>query len=161
MAQTRSYDYALPANLADAARTMTGLEFFHHMMEQGARPPMAATLNFQLTEVGEGWTKWTGTPGVWAMNPIGSVHGGFAATVLDSALACAIHTTLKVGEVYTTVDLNLKLVRPLKPEHEITAESRIVHRGSRIATSDAQLFDHRGKLAATGTTSCLIMRIAS
>lgn len=158
MIATRTYEYRSPEMIVAAARQMDGLSFLQTFIDKGWIPPMAETLNFRMVEVKEGWTRWTGKPGAWAMNPIGSVHGGFAATVLDSALACAVHSTLAKGERYTTVDLNVKLVRPLVADQEISAESRIAYRGGRVATADAQLFDHRGKLAAQGTTSCLIMR---
>lgn len=154
----RHYAYE---NLADLLSGLTGresgLEMLQAMIASGRRVPIADTLDFTLVAAEEGLTRWTGCPGHWAMNPIGSVHGGFAATVLDSAMACAVHSTLVPGERYTTLDLSLTYVRALKPDQPITAEGRLIHRGRSVATAEGKLFDHRGKLAAHGTTSCVIL----
>lgn len=155
----RRYDWHDPTPLAERALSTDGLTFLQAMIAEGQRPPMAATLDFDLVEVGEGWTRWQGRPGAWAMNPIGGVHGGYAATVLDSALACAVHSTLAQGEVYTTLEIKISMVRAIKPDAGgITAKSSVVYRGRRTATAEGQLFNQDGKLAAHGTTTCLIFQ---
>ncbi len=95
-------------------------------------------------------------------NPAGTVHGGIAATLLDSAMSCAVHSTLKAGERYTTVDLHLHFTRPILPDHgHIVALGDVVHRGSRVATAEGRLVDADGKLLAHGTTTCLVMPAVS
>lgn len=121
---------------------------------------MARTLNFWLTAVEEGRIVFTGAPTTDHLNPLGTIHGGWAATIMDSALACAVMTTLKPGEGYTTVEFKLNLTRPILPEMgEIACEGRVVHRGRTIATSEAYLRDSAGKLLAHGTETCAIFPI--
>ncbi|WP_455272176.1 PaaI family thioesterase [Rhizobium herbae] len=123
-------------------------------------PPMAATLKFGLTEVEEGRVVFAGLPSVEHLNPLGTVHGGWAATIMDSALGCAVMTTLKPGEAYTTVEFKVNLVRPLLPGMgEVFCEGKIVHRGRTLATSEAWLKDKNGKLLAHGTETCAIFPI--
>jgi len=120
-------------------------------------PPIARTLGFLLAEVGEGRAVFKGVPAEDYMNPLGTVHGGWAATLLDSALGCAVHATMKPGEAYTTVEFKVNLVRPIMPETgEVTCEGVVVHRGRTIATSEATLKDANGKLLAHGTETCAI-----
>ncbi|NVD38285.1 PaaI family thioesterase [Ensifer sp. HO-A22] len=123
-------------------------------------PPMSATLKFGLTEVEEGRVVFKGLPTDEHLNPLGTVHGGWTATVMDSALGCAVFTTLKPGEGYTTVEFKVNLVRPLLPGMgEVFCEGKIVHRGRTIATSEAWLRDAGGKLLAHGTETCAIFPI--
>ncbi|MEM5472129.1 PaaI family thioesterase [Hoeflea sp. AS60] len=122
---------------------------------------MARTLNFWLTKVEEGLIVFTGTPSVDHLNPLGTIHGGWAATIMDSALACAVMTTIAPGEGYTTVEFKLNLTRPILPDMgELACEGRILHRGKTIATSEAYLRDSSGKLLAHGTETCAIFPIA-
>ncbi|WP_412049452.1 PaaI family thioesterase [Hoeflea sp. Naph1] len=122
---------------------------------------MAKTLNFWLTKVEEGLIVFTGSPTEEHLNPLGTIHGGWAATVLDSSLACAVMTTLEPGEGYTTVEFKLNLTRPILPGMgELACEGRLVHRGKTIATSEAYLRDSSGKLLAHGTETCAIFPIA-
>ncbi len=121
------------------------------------QPPIAALMDFRLTKVESGSVVFEGTPGTQHYNPIGSVHGGFAATVLDSVMACSVHSTLPAGIGYTTVELKVNFVRAITLETgEVRAESRVIHQGSRIATAEGQLHGADGKLLAHGTTTCLI-----
>ncbi|WP_322988957.1 PaaI family thioesterase [Hoeflea sp.] len=122
---------------------------------------MAKTLNFWLTKVEEGLIVFTGSPTEEHLNPLGTIHGGWAATVLDSSLACAVMTTLEPGEGYTTVEFKLNLTRPILPGMgDLACEGRLVHRGKTIATSEAYLRDSSGKLLAHGTETCAIFPIA-
>lgn len=123
-------------------------------------PPMAATLKFGLSEVEEGRVVFRGLPSVEHLNPLGTVHGGWAATIMDSALGCAVMTTLKPGEAYATVEFKVNLVRPLLPGMgEVFCEGKIVHRGRTLATSEAWLKDKNGKLLAHGTETSAIFPI--
>jgi uncharacterized protein (TIGR00369 family) len=121
------------------------------------QPPMTATLGFRLTDAEHGRAVFTGEPRYEYYNPLGSVHAGFAATLLDSALGCAVHSTLAKGETYVTAEFKLNLVRPLtKDTGTVTAEGRIVHRGRTLGTSEGYLRDVAGKLYAHATTTCII-----
>ncbi|WP_313195821.1 PaaI family thioesterase [Shinella zoogloeoides] len=123
-------------------------------------PPMARTLAFSMTEVEEGRVVFAGLPSVDHLNPLGTVHGGWTATVMDSALGCAVFSTVRPGEAYTTIEFKLNLVRPVLPGMgEVFCEGRIVHRGRTIATSEAWLRDGKGKLLAHGTETCAIFPI--
>ena len=123
-------------------------------------PPMAETLKFTLTEVEEGRVVFAGLPDASHLNPLGTVHGGWTATVMDSALGCAVFSVVKPGEAYTTIEFKVNLVRPVLPGMgEVFCEGRIVHRGRTIATSEAWLRDGKGKLLAHGTETCAIFPI--
>ena len=121
------------------------------------QPPMCATLGFHLVEVSDGYARFDGEPEFRHYNPIGTVHGGFAATLLDSALGCAIFSTLAKGEAWTTLELKLNFVRPItKNTGTVRAEGRIVHRGRTVATADGTVKDKAGELYAHASTTCMI-----
>jgi uncharacterized protein (TIGR00369 family) len=121
------------------------------------QPPISQTLGFLLIEAETGRAAFEGLPEYRHYNPIGSVHGGFAATLLDSALGCAIFSTLRKGDVWTTLELKLNFVRPItKDTGPVRAEGRIIHRGRTVATSEGDLKDGAGKLYAHATTTCMI-----
>ena len=139
---------------------MSGLEVLEAIV-RGELPgaPIAETLGFGDLTVGAGWARFGMTPGERHYNPIGSVHGGVAATLLDSAMGCAVHTTLEAGVRYTTVDLAVTYVRPLTASTgPIRCEGRVIHTGSRVATAEGRITDADGRLYAHGTTTCLILR---
>ncbi len=156
---TRTYDYDDRPFDPAKALSMSGLEFMQMLMRgEGPKPPIAETLDFNLVEVDKGRAVFEGTPGKFAYNPIGSVHGGWYATVLDSALGCAIHTSLPAGKIYTTVDLNVTFLRALTDRTGLVrCEAKVIHSGGSIATAEGRITDKDGKLYATGTTTCLIM----
>jgi uncharacterized protein (TIGR00369 family) len=142
----------------DAILARGGLAFLSEMVD-GRLPqaPMCATLGFRLTEVSEGYAAFEGVPEFRHYNPIGTVHGGFAATLLDSALGCAIFSTMAKGEAWTTLELKLNLVRPLsKDTGPVRAEGRIIHRGRTVATSEGSVKDRDGRLYAHATTTCMV-----
>jgi uncharacterized protein (TIGR00369 family) len=143
---------------ADEIAGRTGLQFLTDMANGVLpQPPMCATLGFRLVEVADGYARFDGEPEFRHYNPIGTVHGGFAATLLDSALGCAIFTTLAKGEAWTTLELKLNMVRPItKDTGTVRAEGRIVHRGRTVATSDGTVKDRAGKLYAHASTTCMI-----
>src|ERR1700749_3094994 len=105
-ARTRTITWKAP--LIDIAKiaSMSGLEYMKHLIDSTLPPPISKLMNFKLSKIGPGMAVFNGTPAEYHYNPIGVVHGGFAATLLDSALGCAVHTTLKPGFAYTTVELN-------------------------------------------------------
>jgi uncharacterized protein (TIGR00369 family) len=120
-------------------------------------PPISEVLGFHLIEVEQGRAVFEGLPEYRHYNPIGTVHGGFAATLLDSALGCAIFSTIVKGEAWTTLELKFNLVRPItKDTGPVRAEGRIVHRGRTMATAQGDLKDRAGKLYAHATTTCMI-----
>jgi uncharacterized protein (TIGR00369 family) len=125
----------------------------------GELPPatIAATLDFLLIEVGPGRAVFQGAPGPTHLNPMGTVHGGWFATLLDSALGCAVHTTMPVGRGYATAELSIKLVRALTPQvRRVRAEGEVVHSGRQMSTAQARLVGPDGKLYAHATTTCLV-----
>ncbi len=136
----------------------TGLELLQRVVEQKyPAASISATMNFGLVEVAEGRAVFRGLPGDRHLNPLGTVHGGWAATIMDSALACAVHTVLARGEGYTTVEFKVNLVRPITPQTgEVVCEGNVVQRGRSLAVSEARLKDKDGKLLAFGTETCSI-----
>jgi uncharacterized protein (TIGR00369 family) len=139
-------------------KSYDGLGFLQAIIN-GTLPqaPIAELLGFHLAEVENGRAVFEGQPEFRHYNPIGTVHGGLAATLLDSALGCAVFSTLHKGDTWTTLELKLNFVRPLtKDTGPVRAEGRIVHRGRTVATSEGDLKDRAGKLYAHATTTCMI-----
>jgi uncharacterized protein (TIGR00369 family) len=122
-------------------------------------PPIAELMGFRGVEVELGRAVFEFEPGPQHYNPIGSVHGGVAMTLLDSAMGCAIHSTLEAGVRYTTLEVKTNFVRPISGETGlIRCEGVVLHAGARVATAEGRLTDSAGKLLAHGTTTCLIIR---
>lgn len=145
---------------AETSKTMTGLDYLR-AIESGdiPPPPIARLLGFRLTRVDLGQAVFELEPGEHHYNPIGMVHGGVASTVLDSAMGCAVHSTLPAGTGYSTVELKINFIRPLSTDTgKVLCEARVIHSGGRIATAEGKLADKNGKLYAHGTTTCLIFR---
>jgi uncharacterized protein (TIGR00369 family) len=142
-------------------RSRSGLEFLRDIASGVLPlPPIGKALNFFLLEADEGRVVFQGTPTFDFYNPIGTIHGGWAATLLDSCMACAVQTTLKKGQGYTTAEFKLNLVRPLTAQTgPVRAEGKIIHAGRQVATSEGRLFGPDGKLYAHGTTTCMIFQI--
>jgi uncharacterized protein (TIGR00369 family) len=145
-------------NLADQiAPGVSGLEQLQAMIAAGGRPPMGDTLEFSLTEAGDGWATFEGLPGRHAYNPIGTVHGGYAATLLDSACGCAVHSKLSAKQGYTTLELKVSYHRALTDKTgPVRAEGRVVTFGRRAAFAEATLKDSSGRIYATATSSLLL-----
>lgn len=136
----------------------TGLQQMQAMLEGLApRPPISETLDFMLISVADGEAVFQGRPQFKHYNPLGSVHGGWFATLLDSALGCSVHTTLPVGRGYTTLEFKVNLVRALNDKVPLVrAIGRVVHRGRQVTTAEATLLGHDGKLYAHASTTCLL-----
>ena len=146
--------------LAERARGSAGADFLRSIRDGELPPaPISELLGFQLVEVDDGRAVFAAVPGEQHYNPIGVVHAGLAATMLDSAMGVAVHSTLPLGNGYTTLETKFNLVRPITGETgEIFAEGTLIHRGSRIATADGRVTRASdGKLLAHGTSTCLIL----
>ena len=136
-----------------------GLEFLQSIVDGKAlMPPMAQTIPMAIISVAPGSVFFTATAGQQHLNPLGGVHGGFAATVLDSVTGCAVHSLLESGVAYATVDLNVKMVRPVLPDRELTAIGKVIHMSGRLAVSEGRLQDGDGKILAHATATCMILR---
>ena len=143
---------------AETAAAMTGLELLKEMIAgRLPGPPILETLDFTLTEVEQGRAVFEGVPQFKHYNPLGTVHGGYTATLLDSCMGCAVHTTLPKGVGYTTLEFKVSLIRPLtKDTGLVRAEGKVLNAGRRAATAEGRLTDASGKLLAHATTTCLV-----
>jgi uncharacterized protein (TIGR00369 family) len=158
--RTREITWQDPVASAALGAGKPGLEYVR-AIQQGEipPPPIAVVMNFSIAELEEGKAVFIGEPGEEHYNPIGVVHGGYASTLLDSALGCAVHTTCPAGVGYTSQTLEVKYLRPItRDTGAVRAEAHVVHRGRKSATSEARLTSlSTGKLLATGTSTCLIL----
>ncbi len=137
---------------------LTGLEQLRALMASGRRPGIADSLDFNLTEVDTGFAVFEGTPGQHAYNPIGMVHGGYAATLLDSACGCAVHSNLKAMQSYTTLELKVAYHKALTNQTgALRAEGRVLTMGRRVAFAEAKLIDATGRLYASATSTLLVI----
>ncbi len=158
--RTRTVSWEDPRPLAQAGHGVSGLEFLQRIVNGDLPPPpLARLLNFDLVELGEGNAVFAVDPAEYHYNPIGVVHGGLAATLLDSAMGCAVHSTLPAGAGYTTLEIKVNFIRAMTAETgRVRCEARTVHVGGRTATAEGRIVDGAGKLYAHGTTTCLILR---
>ena len=142
----------------ETAMSLGGLEMLKGIINgTQPHPPISELLGFHLVEVEHGRAVFESVPEFRHYNPIGTVHGGIAATLLDSALGCAVFSTLQKGEGWTTLELKVNFVRPItKDTGPMRAEGRLIHRGRSVATSEGDLKDRAGKLYAHATTTCMI-----
>jgi uncharacterized protein (TIGR00369 family) len=149
-----------PMATAAAAADVDGLSFIR-MLAAGDVPPapIATTLGFAVESVEQGRVVFGMQPAEFHFNPIGSVHGGVYATLLDSAMGCAVHSTLPVGGRYTSLDISVKFLRPLHIDSgPVRCEGVVVHRGGRTALAEARLLDGAERLCAHATSTCLLFR---
>jgi len=142
----------------DQVAGLTGIEVFQKMLAGELPPtPIAQTLDFLLVEVEPGRAVFQGKPGLAHYNPLGTVHGGWICTLLDSALGCALHAALPAGSNYTTAELKVNMVRPLTHKVPLVrAEAWVVHQGRRMGTTEARLYGPDGKLYAHGSSTLFI-----
>ena len=153
-----------PLASAGAGLSMSGIEYMHAVMAgEIPRPPIAWLLGLSVVEVEEGRAVFAAEPGEQHYNPIGVVHGGLAATLLDSAMGCAVHTTLAAGWSYGSLDLSTRFTRPITADTgRILCEGKVVHRGARTATTEGRLWaEGSGKLLAHGSGSALLLPVVS
>lgn len=159
LTRSRTLEWVDPVETAAAGAEMAGLDYLHAVIAgELGRPPISITMNMAPIELEEGRCVFAGQPGEEHYNPIGVVHGGYAATILDSALGCAVHTTLPAGVGYTSLGLEVKYVRPItRDTGRVLAEGVVLHRGRRQATAEARLTaEDTGKLLASGTSTLMI-----
>ena len=158
--RTLTVSWEDPRALAEAGRGLSGLEYLRKIVAgELPRPPFSALLNFGLVELSEGHAVFAVEPAEYHYNPIGVVHGGLAATLLDSAMGCAVHSMLPAGAGYTTLEVKVNFVRALTAESgRVRCEAKLIHLGGRTATAEGRIVDEAGKLYAHGTTTCLIFR---
>ncbi len=149
-----------PRELAARGRELSGLEYVNAIFAGELPPPPIATLiGFRGVEAEPGRAVFEIVPGDEHYNPIGSVHGGIALTLLDSAMGCAVHTLLDAGVGYATLEVKANFVRPITADTGVVrCEGTVLHAGARVATADGRVVDGAGKLLAHGTTTCLILR---
>lgn len=152
-----------PADLPgkDQLLSMSGLEFMQAMQAgRISRPPISGLMNYTLDAVEPGRIVFRGTPEFQHTNPMGGVHGGWYGTLLDSCMACAVMTMVPQGSVYTTLEYKVNLVRAVPLGTEILATGVVDHAGRSTGVATGQITDARtGKLYATGSTTCLIMKM--
>ena len=135
-----------------------GLAALKAMMAGDTRAPIGDLLDFTLAEAGDGWVAFTATPTRRVYNPIGTVHGGYAATLLDSACGCAVHSRLAAGQSYTTLELKVSYLKAITDSTgPMRCEGRVVSIGRRAAFAEATLKDANGRLYATATSTLLVM----
>lgn len=161
--RTRTTTWQDPHIGAQAGAGMAGLDYLRAMIAgKLPQPPFANIVGFALVEAEEGRAVFEIEPMEFHYNPSGAVHGGVACTLLDSAMGCAVHTTLPAGVGYTTVELKVNLVKGITARTgQLRAEGRIIHRGNRVATAEGYLRGADGRLYAHATTTCMILPHAS
>jgi uncharacterized protein (TIGR00369 family) len=155
----RTITWEDPLAATARSRGLSGLEYMRAIASgEIPPPPIAVLLGFELVEVEEGRAVFAVTPQEFHYNPIGVVHGGLAATLLDSAMGCAVHSTLPAGTAYTTLEVKVNFARAItRDTGHVLCEGKLIHRGRTVATADGRVFaEDTGKLLAHGTTTCLL-----
>ena len=137
---------------------LSGIEQLRAIMASGMSAGIGTTMEFRLTVIEDGFVVFEGTPGLHVYNPIGMVHGGYAATLLDSACGCAVHTKLSAAQAYTTLELKVSYLKAMTANTgPVRAEGKVIQMGRRAAFSEGRLVDAAGTLYATATSSLLVM----
>lgn len=158
LSRSRLIEWQDPQLTAVKATQMNGLDFFRAWQTgEVPAPPIGVLLNFGLKEVADGRIVFTMLPEEYHFNPIGAVHGGVIATILDSAMSCAVHTKLPVGGGYTTLEIKVNYIRPITTQTgQLDCVGEVIHLGRRTATAGGKLVDAAGKLYAHGTATCIV-----
>ena len=161
-ARTRTYTWADPSATFSALASSSGMEILAAMANgELPPPPVMATIGIEAVEFSEGRVQFALDPHEMHYNPLGSVHGGVIATLLDSAAGCAVHSVLPAGTGYTSLDLSTKFLRPVNSATgRITVTGTVISRGSRTALAEARLTDGDGRLLAHATSTCLLFPVA-
>ncbi|MFC8292590.1 PaaI family thioesterase [Streptomyces sp. NPDC057242] len=161
MGRTRTVEWEDPAASARAAGTMAGLDFLREIAAgRLPGPPIASLLGFALEEVGDGRVVFSFEPAEEHYNPIGSVHGGVYATLLDSAAGCAVHSTLPRGTAYTSLDLSTRFLRPVTiATGKVRAVGTVLTRGRRTSLAEAGLYDAEDRLLGHATSTCMLFPV--
>jgi uncharacterized protein (TIGR00369 family) len=145
----------------ETLKSVRGIDLLQGMIDgRYPSPPIAELMDFGLSELEPGRAVFTGRPGKQHYNPSGTVHGGFAATLLDSAMGCAVHTLVPKGQGFTTLEIKVNYVRPMFDNTgEVRCEAAVINMGKTVATADGKIVDGKGRLIAHGTTTCLMFEI--
>jgi uncharacterized protein (TIGR00369 family) len=156
----RTFSWEDPANLWDEAAALSGVERLQLVVDgKLPGPPMAKLMDIRIVEVGNGRAVFAGTPSEFHYNPIGVVHGGYGATLLDSAMGCAVHSTLKAGDFYTTLEFKINFLRALtSTTGPVRGIATVIHAGRSTALAEGRIEDAAGRIYAHATTTCLIRR---
>jgi len=157
--RTRTYAWEDPLAFLEEVSGLSGLEVMRRMAAgELPQPPIAETLGFRLVEAEPGRAVFEGDPAEYHYNPIGTVHAGFASTLLDSAMGCALVTTLPPGTPWTTLELKANFTRAITAETgRVRCIGRVLHPGRRVVLAEARLEDAEGKLLAHGTSTILML----
>lgn len=158
--RTRTISWEDPVEAFSRGSELSGIDYLYAIRDgELPPPPIAALMGFAPVEVEEGRVVFAVEPAEYHYNPIGLVHGGLAATLLDSAMGCAVQTLLPAGVGYTTLEVKVNYVRPMtRDTGRVLAEATVLHRGSRVATAEGRVFaEDTGKLLAHGTTTCMVL----
>jgi uncharacterized protein (TIGR00369 family) len=158
--RTRTISWEDPTEAVYTGKTISGIAYLRALQSgELPPPPIAVLMGMWIAEVSEGRVVFAAEPTEYHYNPLGTVHGGVMATLLDSALGCAVQSMLPAGTSYTTLELKVNYLRPITTKTgTVYAEGKIIHLGGRIATAEGRLTDADGKLYAHGTTTCIILR---
>lgn len=143
--------------LQESQGKLSGLAQLQALIATGRRPPIADTLDFNLVEIDTGRAVFAATPGPHAYNPLGTIHGGYAATLLDSACGCAVHSTLSATQGYTTVELKVAYHKAMTADTgPIRAEAKVITVGKRVAFTEGRIVDAAGTIYASATSTLLV-----
>ncbi|HEX9131873.1 MAG TPA: PaaI family thioesterase [Ktedonobacteraceae bacterium] len=161
--RTRTISWEDPAEAVYTGKAISGIAHLRAIQSgELPPPPIAVLMGMWIAEVSEGRVVFATEPSEYQYNPLGTVHGGVMATLLDSALGCAVQSMLPAGTSYTTLELKVNYLRPITIKTgTVYAEGKIIHLGGRIATAEGRLTSADGKLYAHGTTTCIILRPSS
>ncbi len=158
MIRERTFTWSDPQSTAQASRGMSGLDLMRGLRD-GTIPsaPIAQLVGLTMGDVAEGRVVMRLVPAEYHYNPIGTMHGGILATLLDSVMGCAVHTTLPKGRAYTSLEIKVNYTRAVTIDSgELSAEGNVLHGGRRSAVAEGKVFDAKGRLCATASTTCLV-----
>ncbi len=158
--RTRTITWEDPTHAVETGKTMSGIQYLKALQAgELPPPPIAVLMGMWITEVDEGRVVFAAEPAEYHYNPLGTVHGGMAATLLDSAVGCAVQSALPAGTGYTTLELKVNYLRPLTSRTGVIhCEGKVIHVGGRIATAEGKVTDASGALYAHATTTCMLFR---
>ena len=161
--RSRTFEWHDPIPLFKRRAGMSGVDVLQQVIDGALpAPPMASLMDIQLIEASKGRAVFRGVPQEFHYNPLGSVHGGYGATLLDSAMGCAVHSVLDAGDTYTTLEFKINFLRAMTHETgEVKGIGTIVHAGRTTAIAEGRIVDEGGKLYAFATTTCQIKRATS
>lgn len=154
-------DFKVGIVARETAINVTGLTFLQGILDRTyPAPPFAPTAGIWIVEAEHGRIVFEAEPSARFYNPMGTVHGGWLSMLIDSAMGCAVHSTLKAGQAYTTIDMTVSFVRPvLENSGRLRCEGKLVHGGGRVATAEGRIWDAAAKLVAHGTETCMVMTV--